>query len=219
LALFGKVSPDLAVPLLEQVARPAPQAPAVPSSLAAYRIDPAHPFLALQKAVLLEGCGRINPESIADALALGAYGQFRRCLLELTPGEVREQVTRSGLRGRGGGGYPTGLKWDTVALQPPGPRFVVCNADEGDPGAFMDRSVMEGDPHRLLEGLAIAAYAVGASRGYVYVRAEYPLAIERVRLAIRQARQEGLLGEAIAGSSFSLHLEVRVGAGAYVCGE
>jgi bidirectional [NiFe] hydrogenase diaphorase subunit len=132
---------------------------------------------------------------------------------------VREQVKRSGLRGRGGAGYPTGLKWDTVALQPPGPRFVVCNADEGDPGAFMDRSVLESDPHRLIEGLAIAAYAVGAAQGYVYLRAEYPLAIERLRLALKQARSRGLLGSAIAGSRFDLRLEVRVGAGAYVCGE
>ena len=215
-ALYGQVTPELAAPLLQQLVSHASTAP---SSLATHWIDPAHPFLALQKAVVLEGCGLINPDSIAEALAAGTYAQFRRCLLECTPEEVREQVKRSGLRGRGGGGYPTGLKWDTVALQPPGRRFVVCNADEGDPGAFMDRSVLEGDPHRLLEGLAIAAFAVGASQGYVYVRAEYPLAIERVRRAIRQARQEGLLGEAIAGSSFSLNLEVRVGAGAYVCGE
>ncbi|MEB3258628.1 MAG: NADH-quinone oxidoreductase subunit NuoF [Cyanobacteriota bacterium] len=214
--LYGQVPPDLAVTLLQQLVSPGPTAQ---SSLAPHWIDPAHPFLALQKAVVLEGCGQINPESIAEALAAGTYGQFQRCLLEHTPEEVREQVKRSGLRGRGGGGYPTGLKWDTVALQPPGPRFVVCNADEGDPGAFMDRSVLEGDPHRLLEGLAIAAYAVGAHQGYVYVRAEYPLAIERVRRAIRQAQLEGLLGEGIAGSSFALNLEVRVGAGAYVCGE
>jgi bidirectional [NiFe] hydrogenase diaphorase subunit len=132
---------------------------------------------------------------------------------------VRDQVKRSGLRGRGGAGYPTGLKWDTVALQPPGPRTVVCNADEGDPGAFMDRSVLESDPHRLIEGMAIAAFAVGADQGYVYVRAEYPLAIERLRLALKQARAKGLLGAGIAGSSFNLRLEVRVGAGAYVCGE
>jgi bidirectional [NiFe] hydrogenase diaphorase subunit len=214
-ALYGRVPPELAAPLLQLVSH----ASTPPSSLAPHWIDPAHPFLALQKAVVLEGCGQINPDSIAEALAAGTYAQFRRCLLERTPEEVREQVKRSGLRGRGGGGYPTGLKWDTVALQPPGRRFVVCNADEGDPGAFMDRSVLEGDPHRLLEGLAIAAFAVGASQGYVYVRAEYPLAIERVRLAIRQAQREGLLGEGIAGSTFSLSLEVRVGAGAYVCGE
>ena len=218
--LFGAVPPELAADLVRRVALHSTGRPASePSPLAAHQIDLAQPFFALQRPVVLEGCGRVNPESIADALAIGTYAQLQRCLLELTPEAVRDQVKRSGLRGRGGGGYPTGLKWDTVALQPPGPRYVVCNADEGDPGAFMDRSVLESDPHRLLEGLAIAAYAVGASKGYVYVRAEYPLAIERMRLAIRQARREGWLGEGIAGSTFSLTLEVRVGAGAYVCGE
>jgi bidirectional [NiFe] hydrogenase diaphorase subunit len=188
-------------------------------ALAKQRLDSAHPFFALQKAVVLEGCGLVNPESIDDAIAHGAYAQLKRVLAEFTPEQVRDQVKRSGLRGRGGAGYPTGLKWDTVALQPPGPRTVVCNADEGDPGAFMDRSVLESDPHRLIEGLAIAAFAVGADQGYVYVRAEYPLAIERLRLALRQARGKGLLGAGIAGSPFNLRLEVRVGAGAYVCGE
>ena len=188
-------------------------------ALAKQRLDPAHPFFALQQAVVLEGCGVVNPESIDDAIAHGSYAQLKRVLAECAPEQVREQVKRSGLRGRGGAGYPTGLKWDTVALQPPGPRTLVCNADEGDPGAFMDRSVLESDPHRLIEGMAIAAFAVGAEQGYVYVRAEYPLAIERLRLALRQARAKGLLGAGIAGSSFNLRLEVRVGAGAYVCGE
>ncbi|MEB3334065.1 MAG: NuoF family protein [Cyanobacteriota bacterium] len=220
-ALFGAVPLELSDHLVRRVA-PAPAQPlppAEPSPLEAHRLDLAHPFFALQTSVVLEGCGQVNPESISDALAAGAYATLQRCLRERTPEEVREEVKRSGLRGRGGGGYPTGLKWDTVALQPPGPRYVVCNADEGDPGAFMDRSVLESDPHRLLEGLAIAAYAVGASKGFVYVRAEYPLAIERMRLAIRQARREGWLGEGIAGSPFALAIEVRVGAGAYVCGE
>ncbi len=187
--------------------------------LADQRLGPDHPFFALQQPVVLEGCGRVDPTSIDDALAMGTYGQLQRVLAECTPEQVREQVKRSGLRGRGGAGYPTGLKWDTVALQPAGLRYVVCNADEGDPGAFMDRSVLESDPHRLIEGLAIAAYAVGAQQGYVYVRAEYPLAIERLQLALKQARARGLLGAGIAGSSFNLRLEVRVGAGAYVCGE
>ena len=178
------------------------------------RLDLGHPFFALQQPLVLEHCGWIDPDSIDEALAQGAYGQWRRCLSQLSPEAVRSLVRRSGLRGRGGAGYPTGLKWDTVALQPPGPRFVVCNADEGDPGAFMDRSVLEGDPHRLLEGLAIAAFAVGAERGYIYVRAEYPLAIERLRRALEQAQQRRLLGP---GSG--LELELRVGAGAYVCGE
>jgi len=210
--LYAELTPEQAPALLAA-------ATGLGDELAGQRLDPAHPFFALQKAVVLEGCGVVNPESIDDALAHGSYAQLKRVLLECTPEQVRDQVKRSGLRGRGGAGYPTGLKWDTVALQPPGPRTVVCNADEGDPGAFMDRSVLESDPHRLIEGMAIAAFAVGADQGYVYVRAEYPLAIERLRLALKQARAKGLLGAGIAGSSFNLRLEVRVGAGAYVCGE
>jgi len=210
--IYGGLTPEQAPALLAAAA-------GLADEIATQRLDPADPFFALQRPVVLEGCGLVNPESIDDALAHGAYAQLQRVLAECTPEEVREQVKRSGLRGRGGAGYPTGLKWDTVALQPPGPRTVVCNADEGDPGAFMDRSVLESDPHRLIEGLAIAAFAVGAEQGYVYVRAEYPLAIERLRLALKQARAKGLLGAGIAGSSFNLRLEVRVGAGAYVCGE
>ena len=212
--LYGGVPPEHAGELVAAAAGADETA-----SLAGHRLDPGDPFFALQKAVVLEGCGRVDPESIDDAMAQGAYGQLRRCLLELSPDQVRDEVRRSGLRGRGGAGYPTGLKWDTVALQPPGPRYLVCNADEGDPGAFMDRSVLESDPHRLLEGMAIAAYAVGAERGYVYVRAEYPLAIERMRLALKQARGKGVLGRGIFGTGFELSIEVRVGAGAYVCGE
>ncbi len=215
--MYGAVPPDQAGSLIRAAAGGA-EADGH-DSLADYHLSLDHPFFALQFPVVLEGCGQVDPESIDDALSHGSYDQLQRCLQELSPQDVREQVRRSGLRGRGGGGYPTGLKWDTVALQPPGPRFVVCNADEGDPGAFMDRSVLEGDPHRLLEGMAIAAYAVGADQGYVYVRAEYPLAIERLRRALKQARQKGLLGRGIAGTSFDLRIDVRVGAGAYVCGE
>ena len=216
--LYGGLEPEAAPALVARALAPGLAEPPA-AALAAHRLDPALPFFALQQAVVLETCGLVDPESIDDAIAHGAYGQLRHCLQHLTPEEVREQVKRSGLRGRGGAGYPTGLKWDTVALQPPGPRFLVCNADEGDPGAFMDRSVLESDPHRLIEGMAIAAYAVGADQGYVYVRAEYPLAIERLRLALKQARGKGLLGAGIAGTAFNLRLEVRVGAGAYVCGE
>ena len=216
--LFGGVAPEHAGALIA-AGLPSRHAPGSADPLAAHRLDLQAPFFALQRPVVLEGCGLVNPESIDDAIAFGTYAQLQRVLQELTPEQVREEVRRSGLRGRGGAGYPTGLKWDTVALQPPGPRYVVCNADEGDPGAFMDRSVLESDPHRLIEGMAIAAYAVGADQGYVYVRAEYPLAIERLRLALKQARAKGLLGAGIAGSSFNLRLEVRVGAGAYVCGE
>ena len=182
-------------------------------------LDLSQPFFALQQPLVLANCGLIDPESIAEAIERGAYGQLGRCLRELSPEQVRAEIRRSGLRGRGGAGYPTGLKWDTVALQPPGRRYVVCNADEGDPGAFMNRSVLEGDPHRLLEGIAIAAYAIGAERGYVYVRAEYPLAIARMRRALQQARDRGLFGGNPAAGAFRLELEVRVGAGAYVCGE
>ncbi len=210
--LFAGLRPEQAPELLAVAA-------GLRDGLVDQRLSGADPFFALQRPVVLETCGLVNPQSIDDAIAHGVYSQLRRVLLECTPEQVRDQVKRSGLRGRGGAGYPTGLKWDTVALQPPGPRTVVCNADEGDPGAFMDRSVLESDPHRLIEGLAIAAYAVGADHGYVYVRAEYPLAIERLRLALKQARAKGLLGARIAGTPFQLQLEVRVGAGAYVCGE
>lgn len=211
-ALYGGLQPREAEALLERAA-------GLGGDLPERQLDLTQPFFAWQRPVVLETCGLVNPASIDDALAHGAYAQLQRVLAEFTPEQVREQVRRSGLRGRGGAGYPTGLKWDTVALQPPGARYVVCNADEGDPGAFMDRAVLEGDPHRLIEGLALAAFAVGAEHGYVYVRAEYPLAIERLRLALKQARGKGLLGAGIAGSRFNLRLEVRVGAGAYVCGE
>jgi len=214
--LYGAVPPEHAADLLAAAQAGEAAATAV---LEPHRLDLEHPFFSLQRPVVLETCGQVDPEAIDDALAHGAYGQLRRVLAQLTPKQVRDEVRRSGLRGRGGAGYPTGLKWDTVALQPPGPRTVVCNADEGDPGAFMDRSVLESDPHRLIEGMAIAAYAVGADRGYVYVRAEYPLAIERLRLALQQARRKGVLGRGIFGSDVSLVIEVRVGAGAYVCGE
>lgn len=207
--LYGGLAPQQAAALLQPDRE----------ALASCAIATDHPFFALQQPVVLENCGRVDPESIDDAIAHGSYEQLRRVLESFSPEQVRDQVKRSGLRGRGGAGYPTGLKWDTVALQPPGPRYVVCNADEGDPGAFMDRSVLESDPHRLIEGMAIAAYAVGAHQGYVYVRAEYPLAIARLRLALKQARAKGLLGPQVAGSRFELRLEVRVGAGAYVCGE
>ena len=203
--LYGAVPPERAEALVRLALG------GEPDPLAEHAVDLAQPFFALQQPVVLEGCGQVDPESLADALAHGAYSQLQRCRAGGHPARVRARIRRSGLRGRGGAGYPTGLKWDTVALQPSGSRFVVCNADEGDPGAFMDRAVLEGDPHRLLEGLAIAAFAVGADRGFIYVRAEYPLAISRLRLALQQVRAQGLLGH--------LDLQVRVGAGAYVCGE
>ena len=184
------------------------------------RLIPADdPFLRLQRRLVLARCGRIDPGRIDDALEAGAYRQLRRVLERNDPAAVIETVRQSGLRGRGGAGYPTGRKWATVAAMGGGERLLVCNGDEGDPGAFMDRTVMEGDPHLLLEGMAIAAFAVGAQRAYLYVRAEYPLAIERLRRAIAEAEQRHWLGTAIAGSSFQLQIELRMGAGAYVCGE
>jgi bidirectional [NiFe] hydrogenase diaphorase subunit len=173
----------------------------------------------LQTRVVLENAGHINPEKIDDYIARDGYNALLKALTEMTPGDVLQQITESGLRGRGGGGYPTGLKWSTVAKAVGELKYVICNGDEGDPGAFMDRSVMESDPHRVLEGMAIAAYAVGGSKGFVYVRAEYPLAVARLTAAIRDARRRGLLGNNIGNTPFSFDVEIRLGAGAFVCGE
>jgi bidirectional [NiFe] hydrogenase diaphorase subunit len=178
------------------------------------------PFLQRQVKIVLENSGKVDPERIEDYIATGGYTALLKVLTTMTPPQVNEQVVRSGLRGRGGAGFPTGLKWNTVAKANGGGRkFVICNADEGDPGAFMDRSVLESDPHRVLDGMAIAGYAVGADHGYIYVRAEYPLAVKRLRTAIRQAERQGLLGNRIADTSFSFHIDIRLGAGAFVCGE
>lgn len=189
--------------------------------------DLEHPFFTQQLRIVLENIGNIDPTRIESYIAVGGYRQLYRTLHEMTPQQVIDEVTSSGLRGRGGAGYPTGLKWATVAKMQdrrrnqnqPQQKYVICNADEGDPGAFMDRSILESDPHRVLEGMAIAAYAVGATHGYVYVRAEYPPAIEHIRLAIQQAKQHGILGSQIFESTFDFKIDVRVGAGAYVCGE
>jgi bidirectional [NiFe] hydrogenase diaphorase subunit len=172
-----------------------------------------------QVRVVLENAGHIDPEKIDDYISRDGYKALMTALLEMTPSGVIHRITESGLRGRGGGGYPTGLKWSTVAKAGGDVKYVVCNGDEGDPGAFMDRSVMEGDPHRVIEGMAIAAYAVGASKGFIYVRAEYPVAVSRLTTAIREARRRGLLGNAIGNTQFSFDIEIRLGAGAFVCGE
>jgi bidirectional [NiFe] hydrogenase diaphorase subunit len=177
------------------------------------------PFFQRQKKIVLENSGVIDPERMEEYIAADGYTALLKALTEMTPREVIDQVTKSGLRGRGGGGYPTGLKWSTVSKSVGTQKYVICNADEGDPGAFMDRSVLESDPHRVLEGMLIAAYAVGASEGYIYVRAEYPLAIKRLRNAIRQAERVGLLGANICGTRFSFRVDLRLGAGAFVCGE
>lgn len=177
------------------------------------------PFFERQKKIVLENSGRIDPERIEDYIAADGYLALVNAITESTPQEVIGEILKSGLRGRGGAGYPTGLKWSTVAKTGEHEKYVICNADEGDPGAFMDRAVLESDPHRVLEGMAIAAYAVGAQKGFIYVRAEYPLAVDHLKTAIRQAERLGLLGNNICGSRFSFHVDIRLGAGAFVCGE
>lgn len=176
-------------------------------------------FFSKQVRIVLENCGEIDPTSIDEYMARGGYQALRRVLKEMTPQEVIEEISKSGLRGRGGAGFPTGTKWAFAAKEKDPVKFVVCNADEGDPGAFMDRSVLEGDPHRVIEGMIIAGYAIGAQEGIVYVRAEYPLAVKRVRQAISAAEARGFLGRNILGSSFSFRITVKEGAGAFVCGE
>jgi bidirectional [NiFe] hydrogenase diaphorase subunit len=183
------------------------------------RSDPAEPFFARQVQVVCANTGLVDPERVESYVAAGGYHTLHDVLHERTPAQVIEAITGSGLRGRGGAGYPTGLKWATVAKSPGQRKFVVCNGDEGDPGAFMDRSLLESDPHLVLEGMAIAAYAVGADQGYLYIRGEYPLAVERVQKAIQQATKLGVLGSGLFGTSFNLRLDVRIGAGAFVCGE
>jgi len=180
---------------------------------------PDAPFFKKQYKIVLENAGRIDPERIEDYIAVGGYKALYRAITEKTQQEVINVVTASGLRGRGGGGYPTGLKWSTVFKSKGSRKFVICNADEGDPGAFMDRSVLEGDPHRVLEGMALAAYAVGADQGYIYVRGEYPLAINRLKTAIKQAERLEILGNRIFDSAFNFRIDLRIGAGAFVCGE
>lgn len=177
------------------------------------------PFFQRQSYLVLENSGKIDPEKIDEYLAMGGYEALIRALTERSPNEVVQEVSKSGLRGRGGAGYPSGLKWGTVAKTAGATKYVICNADEGDPGAFMDRSVLESDPHRVLEGMIIAGFAVGASHGYIYVRAEYPLAVKRLGIAIREARKLGLLGSQICNTKFNFDLEVRIGGGAFVCGE
>ena len=181
--------------------------------------DPDHPFFAKQMRIVRANGGIVDPERIEDYIAIGGYKALHHALTEMQPAQVVEEVTKSGLRGRGGAGFPTGLKWGTVAKSAGAKKYIVCNGDEGDPGAFMDRSVLESDPHIVLEGMAIAAFAVGADQGYLYVRAEYPLAISRLQIAIKQAKALGLLGAGIFETPFNFNVDIRIGAGAFVCGE
>ncbi len=177
------------------------------------------PFNSQQKRIVLRNCGSIDPERIEEYVARDGYNALRRVLTDLTPEEVIEEIKESGLRGRGGAGFPTGLKWGFAAMARGNEKYMICNADEGDPGAFMDRSVLEGDPHSVLEGMAIGGYAIGANAGFIYVRAEYPLAVKRLKNAIDQARKAGFLGRNILGSGFDFEVRIKQGAGAFVCGE
>ena len=178
------------------------------------------PFYARQQKIVLAKCGQINPEQIEDYLAQGGYQALEKVIRQLTPQQVVDEVKKSGLRGRGGAGFPTGRKWEAaLQAQITDKKYVICNADEGDPGAFMDRSLLEGNPHEVLEGMAICGYAIGADEGYIYVRAEYPMAIKRLKLAIEQAERAGLLGNNIFQANFSFHIKIKAGAGAFVCGE
>lgn len=177
------------------------------------------PFYKKQLRIALRNCGLIDPENIYEYIALGGYEALGKALTQMTREDVLQEVKNSGLRGRGGGGFPTGLKWEITKKQESKVKFIICNADEGDPGAFMDRSILEGDPHSVLEAMAIAAYVIGADKGIIYIRAEYPLAIERLVIALKQAREHGLLGKNIFGTSFSFDIDIKYGAGAFVCGE
>lgn len=180
---------------------------------------PQIPFFSMQERIALNNCGIIDPENIDEYIALDGYQALAKVLCEMEPDEVIDEVKKSGLRGRGGGGFPTGRKWESSAVVRQHEKFVICNADEGDPGAFMDRSILEGDPHSVIEAMIINGYAVGSNQGYIYVRAEYPVAVQRLNTAIRQAKEYGFLGKDILGKDFDFDLDVRLGAGAFVCGE
>jgi len=176
-------------------------------------------FYKKQTRLVLENCGRIDPRKIEDALERGAYLSAVRAISQKKPQQIIDEVTESGLRGRGGAGFPAGVKWNFCRKSEGEEKYLICNADEGDPGAFMDRALLEGDPHRVIEGMIVAAYAIGAGQGFIYVRAEYPIAVEHINIALEQARTLGLLGDDIAGTGFGFDIEVRMGAGAFVCGE
>ena len=176
-------------------------------------------FYRKQLRIALRNCGFIDPENIEEYISRDGYAALAKCLTEMTPAQVIEEMKKSGLRGRGGGGFPTGLKWEITSKSKADQKYVVCNADEGDPGAFMDRSILEGDPHSVIEAMAICGYCIGADKGVVYIRAEYPLAVERLKIALKQAAEFGLLGKDIFGTGFNFEIDIRYGAGAFVCGE
>lgn len=176
-------------------------------------------FLSQQQRIVLRNCGRINPEKIEEYIAVGGYGAAKKVVTSMTPDEVIEEIKIAGLRGRGGAGFPTWFKWNAIKSNKGAQKYMVCNADEGDPGAFMDRSVLEGDPHSLLEGMIIGGFAAGATEGIIYCRAEYPLAIARLEIAMAQAREKGCLGRNLFGTGFDFDIRIKAGAGAFVCGE
>jgi bidirectional [NiFe] hydrogenase diaphorase subunit len=209
-ALYEKITPEDVVDLVNTIKG---------GKTKLKRGDLNHPFFKKQLSIVLANSGQIDPERIEAYIAADGYQALHHVLREMTPKEVVETMVKSGLRGRGGAGFPTGIKWGTVAKTQSQQKYVICNADEGDPGAFMDRSVLESDPHSVLEGMAIAAYAVGANQGFIYCRAEYPLAIKRLQNAIKQAKSLGLLGSGIFESPFNFNIDIRIGAGAFVCGE
>ncbi len=181
--------------------------------------DDFYSFHGKQTKVVLSHCGEIDPEDIDAYMAVGGYDSVKKVLTSMNPEETITVIKNSGLRGRGGAGFPTGLKWEICRRKKSNVKYIICNADEGDPGAFMDRSVLEGNPHSVIEGMIIGAYAIGAEEGYVYIRAEYPLAVKRLRKALDQARQKGFLGKDIFGKGFSFDVKIKLGAGAFVCGE
>ncbi|MCA9920085.1 MAG: NADH-quinone oxidoreductase subunit L, partial [Anaerolineales bacterium] len=230
-ALYGDVTADVAKQIVaEHLADGQPAESTTPHDFPHYRarrpkgldrnrISLDHPFFAKQVKIVLSETGQIDPEKLEDYLAHGGYEALAHVLANMTPEQVCQEIMNSGLRGRGGAGFPTGFKWNLVRKEEAVQKFVIVNGDEGDPGAYMDRTVMEDDPHRVLEGMIICAYAVGASRGYLYIRGEYPIAIRRINNAIIKARRRGIIGNNILGTDFSFVPEVRIGAGAFVCGE
>ncbi len=220
--IYEKISPESA-PSLAHLIRSRQPAPSqwlfAGSRKEPFKDSREDPYFKKQLKIALKDCGDIDPESLEDYLARDGYKALSSALFNQSPEDIIAEIKQSRLRGRGGAGYPTGFKWETVYKYVSDQKYVICNGDEGDPGAFMDRSILEGNPHRVLEGMSIAAYAIGASKGYAYIRGEYPLAIKRFETAIKAAKKAGLLGNQVLGSSFSFDLEVRIGAGAFVCGE